>query len=113
MVTRRRLRSFLNTLGLYVTAGLLVGYFAVNAYSGNHGLKAKQDLDRQMAALSTELNQLQVERAQWQRRVDLLKPENIDPDMLDERARALLDYVSPDELTLSVGSAGPPAPRGP
>jgi cell division protein FtsB len=113
MVTRRRLRSFLNTLGLYVTAALLVGYFAVNAYSGNHGLKAKQDLDRQMAALSTELNQLQVERAQWQRRVDLLKPENIDPDMLDERARALLDYVSPDELTLSVGSAGPPAPRGP
>jgi len=113
MVTRRRLRSFLNTLGLYVTAALLVGYFAVNAYSGNHGLKAKQDLDRQMAALSTELNQLHVERAQWQRRVDLLKPENIDPDMLDERARALLDYVSPDELTLSVGSAGPPAPRGP
>jgi cell division protein FtsB len=113
MVTRRRLRSILNTLGLYVTAALLVGYFGVNAYSGNHGLKAKQDIDRQMAALSAELNHLQVERAQWQRRVNLLKPENIDPDMLDERARALLDYVDPDDLTLSVGGARSPATRGP
>jgi cell division protein FtsB len=113
MVTRRRLRSILNTLGLYVTAALLVGYFGVNAYSGNHGLKAKQDIDRQMAALSAELNHLQVERAQWQRRVNLLKPENIDPDMLDERARALLDYVGPDDLTLSVGGARLPATPGP
>jgi cell division protein FtsB len=113
MVTRRRLRCLLNTLGLYVTAALLVGYFVVNAYSGNHGLKAKQDIDRQMAALSAELNHLQVERAQWQRRVNLLKPENIDPDMLDERARALLDYVGPDDLTLSVGGARPPATPGP
>ena len=113
MVTRRRLRSILNTLGLYVTAALLVGYFGVNAYSGNHGLKAKQDIDRQMAALSAELNHLQIERAQWQRRVNLLKPENIDPDMLDERARALLDYVGADDLTLSVGVARTPATRGP
>jgi cell division protein FtsB len=113
MVTRRRLRSILNTLGLYVTAALLVGYFGVNAYSGNHGLKAKKDIDRQMAALSADLKHLQVERAQWQRRVNLLKPENIDRDMLDERARALLDYVGPDELTLSVGDPQPPAKRGP
>jgi cell division protein FtsB len=113
MVTRRRLRSILNTLSLYVTAALLVGYFAVNAYTGNHGLKAKQDIDRQMATLSAELNDLQVERAQWQRRVNLLKPENIDPDMLDERARALLDYVGPDDLTLSVKGARPADARGP
>jgi cell division protein FtsB len=113
MVTRRRLRSILNTLGLYVTAALLVGYFGVNAYSGNHGLKAKQDIDRQMATLSAELSHLQVERARWQRRVNLLKPENIDRDMLDERARALLDYVGPDELTLSVRGARPAAARGP
>ena len=48
MVTRKRLRSILNALGLYVMAGLLIGYFGVNAYHGNHGLKAKQDIDRQI-----------------------------------------------------------------
>ena len=59
MVTRKRLRSILTALGLYVLATLLIGYFGVNAFSGNHGLKAKQDLDQQIAALSTELAQTQ------------------------------------------------------
>ena len=45
MVIRRRLRAFLTTLGLYVGAALFIGYFGVNAYTGNHGLRAKQDLD--------------------------------------------------------------------
>ncbi len=101
MVTRKRLRSILTALGLYVTAALLIGYFGVNAFSGNHGLKAKQDIDQQIASLSTELGQLQIERAQWQRRVALLKSNGLDPDMLDERARALLDYVHPNDLTLT------------
>ena len=35
-------------------------------------------------------------------RVALLKSQSLDPDMLDERARALLDYVHPNDLTLIV-----------
>lgn len=100
MVTRKRLRSFLTALGLYVTAALLVGYFGVNAFSGNRGLKAKQDIDQQMTTLSAELGHLKLERAQWERRVSLLKSNRLDPDMLDERARALLDYVGPNDLML-------------
>jgi cell division protein FtsB len=100
MVTRKRLRSILTALGLYVMAALLIGYFGVNAFSGNHGLKAKQDIDQQIAALSTELSRLQIERGQWQRRIALLKSDRLDPDMLDERARALLYYAHPNDLTL-------------
>ena len=100
MVTRKRLRSILTALGLYVMAALLIGYFGVNAFSGNRGLKAKQDIDQQMAALSGELGRLKRERAQWQRRVALLKADNLDADMLNERARALLDYADPHELIL-------------
>jgi cell division protein FtsB len=100
MVTRRKLRSFLTALGLYVAAALLIGYFGVNAYTGNRGLRAKQDLDQQFTALSEELARLKAERAEWQRRVALLKSESIDPDMLDERARAVLGYLHPNELSL-------------
>ncbi len=107
MVTRKHLRSFLTALGLYVTAALLIGYFGVNAFSGNHGLKAKQDIDQQIAMLSTELSRLQIERAQWERRIALLKTSRLDPDMLDERARALLDYVHPNDLTLMLKTPGP------
>jgi cell division protein FtsB len=100
MVTRKRLRSILTTLGLYVMAALLIGYFGVNAYSGNHGLKAKEDLDQQIATLSADLDRLKLERAQWERRVALLRADRLDPDMLDEQARSLLDYVAPNELIL-------------
>jgi cell division protein FtsB len=110
MVTRKRLRAILTALGLYVMAALLIGYFGVNAYSGNHGLKAKQDIDQQMAALSAELGRLQLDRAQWERRIALLKSDDLDPDMLDERARALLDYVDANDLTLMVEAPAAPPP---
>jgi len=102
MVTRRRLRSALTALGLYVGAALLIGYFGVNAYTGNHGLKARADLDQQIAQLSVELAALKAERTTWERRVSLLKSDSLDPDMLDERARALLGYLDPHELTLMI-----------
>ena len=102
MVSRRKLRVVLSTLGLYIGCALLIGYFGVNAYTGNHGLRAKQDLDQQFGALSEELEGLKRERAGWERRVKLLKSESIDPDMLDERARALLNYLDPRDLTQTV-----------
>jgi cell division protein FtsB len=111
MVTRKRLRSILTALGLYVMAALLIGYFGVNAFSGNHGLKAKEDIDQQIAALTADLDRLKLERARWERRVALLTSDRLDPDMLDERARALLDYVDANELTLMPGSR--PATHGP
>jgi len=100
MVTRKRLRRILNTLALYALAALLIGYFGVNAVNGDRGLKAKEDIERQMATLTAELDRLQAEQAQWERRIALLKSDDLDPDMLDERARALIGYADPRDLTL-------------
>lgn len=111
MVTRKRLRTILNALALYVLAALLIGYFGINAYSGDRGLKAKEDIDRQTAALTGELDRLKHEHAQWQHRIALLKSADIDPDMLDEQARRLLGYVDPHDLTLML--PGRPDPAGP
>jgi cell division protein FtsB len=100
MVSHRRRRAILTALGLYAFAALFIGYFAVNAFSGNHGLRAQADLEHQMTSLKTELVRLKSERAMWERRVALLRADRIDPDMLDERARALLGFVDPRDLTL-------------
>ena len=102
MVTRRRLRTVLTALGLYLGAALLIGYFGVNAYTGNHGIRARQGIEVQMARLASERDVLKADRQQWERRVALLKSQSLDPDMLDERARALLDYVDANDLTLLV-----------
>ena len=100
MVSHRRRRAILTALGLYTFAALFIGYFAMNAFSGNHGLRAQADLDQQMTSLKAELARLKGERAMWERRVALLRSHRIDPDMLDERARALLGLVDARDLTL-------------
>jgi len=100
MASRSRLRSALSAVGLYTAAALIIGYFWANAHSGEHGLKAKQDLVEQAADLTGQLAALRDERAGWEHRVALLRPNAVDPDLLEERARAQLDYVHPRDLTL-------------
>lgn len=102
MVTRRRLRAVLTALCLYTLAALLIGYFGVNAFTGNRGLKAKSDIERQIGELTAELGRLKADRNVWERRVSLLRSDRIDPDMLDERARALLNVVHPNDVVVLV-----------
>ena len=113
MVTRTRLRTVLTAVGLYLGAALLIGYFGINAYTGAHGLKAKQDLVQQISELGAELDRLKLERADWQHRVSLLRAGSVDPDMLDERARIMLDYMHPHELTMMLDPREPPPPQPP
>jgi cell division protein FtsB len=100
MVTHRRRRSILTALALYTLAALFIGYFAVNAFTGNRGLRAAQDLDQQMSEMKGELSRLKAERRVWEHRVSLLRSDRIDPDMLDERVRAMLDYVDPNDIVM-------------
>ena len=102
MVSRPRLRSFLSTLCLYVMAALLIGYFGVNAYTGKYGLNARQELDQEIIALTSELARLKRERAEGEQRVSLLRSDRVDPDILDERARYQLDYANPRDLVRTV-----------
>ena len=98
MVSRARLKSVLTGLALYAMAAAIVGYFGINAYTGKYGLNARQELDQEIVALTSELAQLKRERVRSEQRVSLLRTEKIDPDMLDERARFQLDYVNPHDL---------------
>ena len=100
MVSHRRRHAILTAIGLYLFAAAFIGYFAVNAFTGNHGLRAQADLDQQIATMQGELTHLKAERVTWERRVSLLRSDRLDPDMLDERARALLGYIDPRDVTL-------------
>jgi cell division protein FtsB len=100
MVRHHRLRTALNTLSLYAMAALLISYFGVNAYSGNYGLRAKQEIEREIRDLNAELFALRAERENWQRRIGLLRSESLDPDILEERAQVLLNYGDPRDLVL-------------
>src|SRR6201993_2265670 len=98
MVTRSRLKSILTGLALYAIAAAMIGYFGVNAYTGKYGLNARQELDQEIVALTSELARLKRERAEGEQRLSLLRSDRVDPDMLDERARYQLDYANPHDL---------------
>jgi cell division protein FtsB len=100
MIVHRRRRAILTALGLYTFAALFIGYFGVNAFTGAHGLRAQADLDKQLARMEGELGHLKAARAVWERRVALLRSDRLDPDMLDERARALVGYADPRDVIL-------------
>ena len=102
MVIRPRIRAFLTALGLYILAALFIGYFGVNAYTGKNGITARQELDQQIDELERELARVKADRERWERRVALLKSDRIDPDMLDEQARLLLNYGDPHDVTIMV-----------
>ncbi len=100
MVSHRRRRAIVTALVLYAFAALYIGYFAMNAFTGRHGLRAQQDLDQQLASMQKELSDLRAEHVLWERRVALLRSDGIEPDMLDERARALIGLADPRDLIL-------------
>ncbi|WP_441277139.1 FtsB family cell division protein [Tardiphaga sp. 172_B4_N1_3] len=98
MVKHTRLKSILTGLVLYALAAMMISYFGVNAYTGKYGLNARQELDQEIVALTSELVQLKKERTKAEQRVALLRSGGLDPDMLDERARYQLDYAYPRDL---------------
>jgi cell division protein FtsB len=98
MVSRSRLKSLLTGLALYTMAAAMVGYFGVNAYTGKYGLNARQELDQDIIALTSELARLKRERAEGEQRVSLLRSDRVDPDLRAARARYQLDYANPRDL---------------
>ncbi len=100
MVVRTKRQRILQALGLYAVAAALIGYFGFHAYHGEHGIHAKQQFLGQIDELNGQLVVLRKEKAEVARRVALLRTDAIDPDMLDERAREILNFADPRDLVL-------------
>lgn len=73
--------------------------------NGKLGLIGRAMIERQVTELETELAALVAEREDLVARVSLLRPESLDPDMLDERARLYLNLVHPAEVVVLTGGA--------
>ncbi len=78
----------------------IVGYFVYHSIEGDRGLTAYVRLTERLAEAHAQLDEVQAERQTLERRVKLLRTDNLDPDMLDEQARRILNYVRPDEIVI-------------
>jgi cell division protein FtsB len=103
MVVRHRARRFLIPLVLYGVAAALVGYFVHHAHTGKHGLEAKRLFKMQSREIAAELADVQTERKEWEHRIALLRSDQIDRDLLEERARIMLGRVHRNDLVIITG----------
>jgi len=102
MAVKTRARAILIPIVFYLVLGSASAWLVWGASQGDRGLKAKAEDDAQAAALRVELADLQAERERWRRRVESMRSEAVDRDLLDEEARAKLDRAGKDDVVIFV-----------
>ena len=103
MAIARNLGIRLQPALLPVIGLVLFGYFVFHAIQGERGLVAWLVLKQEIRAAEARETALAGEVAILERRVVLLSPDSLDADMIDERARIMLNYAHADELVILLG----------
>ena len=88
----REIKSRARQAAPQVLAACMVAYFAYHALHGDRGFYAWVMLKQERAQVIATAETVASERAQLEHRVSLLRRDNLDPDMLEERAQVLLNY---------------------
>lgn len=81
----------------------IAGYFGWSATQGDHGLQAFARQRDQLRLAQAELLRVNTDVEMWERRVGGLRNTRLDPDTLDERARAMLNLADPNEVVVMYG----------
>ena len=102
------LRARLRTVVVPVLWVAGVGYFAYHAVQGDRGLIAWAQLKQRVAETRLIAAETAGRRMVLERRVRMLSPQSLDADLLDERARVMLNLGHPDEIVIPLTDAGGP-----
>ena len=93
---RRKLRPVIGP----VIGVCLITYFTYHAIRGDHGIFARDALQGEISQAQSTLDTLTTQRTEMEKRAALIDPKQVDLDMLDERARAMLNVAKPDEVVI-------------
>lgn len=78
----------------------LFAYFAYHLLHGDRGYFANKGLELKLAAAEAKYEAKLHEREALENRVKLLRPDGLDLDLLDERARVVLGFLKPEERVI-------------
>jgi cell division protein FtsB len=115
MDLRRDLKRRLAQMTWPMLGACLAGYFVYHAVQGDRGILAWMQVNQQIKTAQTELTKTDDEREAMEQRVALLSNSSLDLDMLEERARIMLNFSHPDDLVIFLNQqprqSGRPAPK--
>jgi cell division protein FtsB len=98
----RATKSALRQAILPGVCACVVTYFAYYAIHGDRGLVAMKQIKGEIAQAEEVLQQLRTERERMERRAQLLRGDNLDRDMLDERARSMLNLSNARDVVVTL-----------
>ncbi|MBY0501171.1 MAG: septum formation initiator family protein [Alphaproteobacteria bacterium] len=78
----------------------VVGYFIYHSIQGDRGILAWVQLQDHLAQSLSQLSAVIKERQDLEERVQALRPESINRDLLDQQVRLNLGYSHPDEIVI-------------
>jgi len=104
MVVLREIRRRGKVLVGPLLAIALTGYFAYHLVEGDRGLRAWVRLTQELRIGKEHLAAVSAERAELEHRVSHMRPDHVDPDLLDAQVRKTLDLVRPDEIVVMTPS---------
>ena len=89
-----------------------LGYFTWHGLHGSRGVERVATLNIEVKRLEKSLDELKLQRSRLEKQVVLLRPESIDPDMLDEEARLLLGFANENDRSIPLNADGSAASMG-
>ncbi len=78
----------------------VVGYFIYHSIQGDRGILAWVQLQERLSHSLIELNAIIKERQDLEEKVQALRPESMNRDLLDQQVRLNLGYTHPDEIVI-------------
>lgn len=79
---------------------LALSYFGFHAVQGERGLLSWVQISQAVEQARAELATVKAEREALEAKVARLRPDALDPDMLDEQARYMLNLARADEVVV-------------
>ena len=87
----------------FLIGTLLIGFQAYLGYSlinGHFGIQSQKQMLIDIDLLEVQKANLQANIEYYQHRISLFDPARLDPDIVSEKARALLSMAHPDDLVV-------------
>jgi len=106
MAKRKKKKQQVQHILWSLLGAAIVGYFLYHTIQGDRGWFAMLRMDHEVKVAEATLDKLKSEREELQHRTELLRSDNMDPDLLDEKSRELLNYSKPDEIVILTPEQG-------
>ncbi len=102
MPTRLKRPAFWRHVALALGHVAFQGYLGYSVVTGQFGIESQDVLEAEIDELGAKSGALQAEIDSFRHRIDLFQTTRMDPDLVSERARALLSMAQADDIVVMV-----------